>query len=82
VGRVEQTYLAQSADRAPVTVGGKHRTAEPSLVNPLFYLADNVAALDVITNMEGLALVVRTPHPSEAEENTKLSGSSSSTNVG
>ena len=74
VRRVEEPHLAQPADRAAVAVRGEHGAAELRLVDALLDLADDVAPLDLVGNVDGLALVVRPAHLPEGQEDAELGG--------
>jgi hypothetical protein len=69
---VEEPHLLQPADRAAVRVRGENGAAELRLVDALLDLTDDVAALDLVGDMDGLALVVRPAHLPECQEHAKL----------
>ena len=72
VRRVEEPQLLQPADRAAVAVGREHAAAEVRLVDALLHLADDVAALDRVLDVDGLALVVGPAHAPEREQDAQL----------
>src|SRR6266849_294367 len=72
VRRVEEPQLAQPADSAAIPVGGEYRAAELRLVDALLHLADDVAALDFVWDVDGLALVVRPAHLPEGQADPEL----------
>ena len=72
VGGVEESDLAEAADGAAIGVRGKDRAAELCLMDPLLDLANDVPPLDVVGDVEGLALVVRAAHPPERQEDAEI----------
>ena len=69
---VQQPYFAKPADRAAIAVRGKHRTPELRLMDPLLDFAHDVAPLDLVGDVDGLALVVRPAH--EGQKDSELGG--------
>lgn len=59
VRRIEEPNLPEPADRAAVSVRGEHDAAELRLVDALPDLANDVAPLDLVGDVDGLALLVR-----------------------
>src|SRR3954470_9343567 len=59
VCRVEQTQLAQAANRTSAVIGGHHSTAKPCLVEPGARLTNCISAFDRILEFDGLGLVDR-----------------------
>ena len=72
MGRVEQAHLAQAADRAAVAVRREDGAAELGLVDALLHVADDVTPLDLVRDMDGLALVVGPAHRPEGQEDAEL----------
>jgi hypothetical protein len=72
VGGVEEPDLAEAADGAAIGVRGKDRAAELCLMDPLLDFTNDVPPLDLVGDVDGLALVVRAAHPSEREEDAEI----------
>jgi hypothetical protein len=69
---IEQSHLAKTTDRTAIAIRGKNRSPELRLMDPLLDLADHVPALDLVSDVKGLTLVVRSAHFPEREKHPKL----------